>query len=144
MHIAPDQLCRVLSCCFLSIYIVQACIRIVSVIEDAKRHVEYVGRLVVGTIPLLVLCRIEQRKRRRDFVEASPERLQGREGRDRSRTKGLFLRSIDHVRQITDGRLSTRRFTSMACFSMGLVLKTITLTRDQDEESMEANGIAPG
>ena len=59
---------------------------VVDLVEDTEGHVQHVRRLVVGTVPLLVLDRVEERKRPRNLVETALEGFEVGEGSDRTRT----------------------------------------------------------
>ena len=88
---------------------------VVGLVEDTEGHVQHVRRLVVGAVPLLVLDRVEERKRPRNFVETALEGFQVGEGSDRTRAERLLVLCVDHVREIADRCLPARRLTARPC-----------------------------
>ena len=114
---------------------------VVGLIEDAQRHVQDIRRLVVSTVALLVLLRVEVRQSGSDLVEATLESTEVGEGRDGTSTERLLLMRVDHVRQVTNGRLPARRITKehpqVSVYFSESEQEPLTLV--QDEASTEAS-----
>ena len=109
---------------------------IVGLVEDTEGHVQHVRRLVVGAVPLLVLDRVEKRKRPRNLVETALEGFEVGEGSDSTRTERLLVLCVDHVSEIADRCLPARRLTARQCQQ----LHRYELVRDDSLSSKARRG----